>query len=82
MQTNNIKDEILSDALNNVDATLVWEKLMKYKQSGMNKDTMLSALDSLRLEMRQKGDEKTEDAIMDYMDLFAGWSSPKWRIYP
>ena len=61
---------------------IVWEKLMKYKQSGMDKDTMLSVLDSLRLEMRQKGDERTEDAIMDYMDLVAGWCSPRWRIFP
>lgn len=82
MQINDFRDDILADALKDVDETIGWEKLMKYKQSGIDKDTMLSVLDSLRLEMRQKGDEKTEDAIMEYMDLVDGWCSPKWRIYP
>jgi hypothetical protein len=82
MQKNIFKEEIMSDILNDVDASIVWEKLMKYKQSGMDKDTMYNALDSLRLEMRQKGDEKTEDAIMEYMDLVTGWCHPKWKIFP
>ena len=47
----------------------------------MDKTTMYNLLDSLRLEMRNKGDEKTEDAIMEFMDLVVGYCDPQWKIF-
>ena len=76
------REEVLRNLKSGSTPNDIYELLVKYKQSGMDKDTMLSVLDSLRLEMRPKGDEKTEDAIIEYMDLVDGWCSPKWRIYP
>ena len=44
------------------------ETLQKYKQLGIDQDTMLSVLESFRAEMCLKNDEETEDMIMDNMD--------------
>ena len=82
MEITEFREDILSDISSGVDSMIIWEKLIKYKELGMNKDTMYSILDSLRLEMRHKGDEKTEDAIMEYMDFVIGWCDPKWKIFP
>ena len=82
MEITKFREDILSDILSGVDSKIVWEKLKDYKEQGMDKETMYNILDSLRLEMRQKGDEKTEDAIMEYMDLVVGWCNPKWKIFP
>ena len=59
-----------------------YSTLLKYKKLGMNKDTMLSVLDSFRAEMREKDDEITEDMIMDYMDCVVGYCNPQWNLYP
>ena len=48
MLTDLFREEMLSDCLNGVAPLVVQEKLMKYKQSGMDKDTMYDVLDSLR----------------------------------
>ena len=56
--------------------------LFKYKQLGMDKDTMYNCLESLRSELRENGDELSEEKIMDYMDYVVGWCSPNMRIYP
>ena len=58
------------------------ETLKKYKQLGIDQDTMYSVLESFRAEMRLKNDEETEDMIMDNMDFVCGWCSPHMKIYP
>lgn len=58
------------------------ETLKKYKQLGIDQDTMLSVLESFRAEMRLKNDEETEDMIMNNMDLVCGWCAPQCKIFP
>lgn len=58
-----------------------WEVLVKYKNLGMDKETMYNALDLLRAEFRSKDDEESEDIVMDYMDLVVGWCNPRWRVF-
>ena len=82
MLTDLFREEMLSDCLNGVAPLVVQEKLMKYKQSGMDKDTMYDVLDSLRLEMHQNGNKKAEDIILEYMDFVIGWCNPKLSIFP
>ncbi len=75
------KKEFLFKISNDYDDIAVYKTLIKYKNQGMDKTTMYNLLDSLRLEMRNKGDEKTEDAIMEFMDLVVGYCDPQWKIF-
>lgn len=58
------------------------ETLKKYKKLGMEQKQMFDVLEAFRAEMRLKDDEKTEDMIMECMDVVCGWCSPQAKIYP
>lgn len=79
MITDTFREELISE-LNS--GSINYQTLAKYKYMGMDKDTMYKVLDSLRDEMRKKGDEELEDEIMDAMDLVVGWCSPQLKLFP
>ena len=81
MDHDDFKKEFLFKISNDYDDIAIYKSLIKYKNQGMDKTTMYNLLDSLRLEMRNKGDEKTEDAIMEFMDLVVGYCDPQWKIF-
>lgn len=54
----------------------------KYKNMGMDKDSMYHNLEDLMLEMRENKDEASENIIMDLMDRAVGWCNPDSRIFP
>lgn len=58
------------------------ELAVKYKDLGMDKESMYHNLEVLRQEMRAKEDEASEDLIMDLMDRVVGWCHTDCRIYP
>lgn len=58
------------------------ELAVKYKDLGMDKESMYHNLEVLRQEMRAKEDEASEDLIMDLMDRVVGWCNPDSRIFP
>jgi len=80
MITKQFREELLCELYN--DGTIKLETLRKYKALGMDKDSMYGVLESLCLEMRQKGDEKLEDDIMDAIDIVVGYCNPKLRLFP
>ncbi|SMC30922.1 hypothetical protein SAMN06296952_0029 [Oscillospiraceae bacterium] len=58
------------------------ELAVKYKDLGMDNESMYHNLEVLRQEMRAKEDEASEDLIMDLMDRVVGWCHTDCRIYP
>ena len=58
------------------------ELAVKYKDLGMDKESMYHNLEDLMLEMRENKDEASENLIMDLMDRVVGWCSPDSRLFP
>lgn len=82
MISDEFKEELLSELYDGKSGKIRLETLRKYKRLGMSKETMYTVLNSLREEMREKGDEKTEDIIMEAMDLVVGYCNPKIKLFP
>lgn len=81
MITDAFKQEILSEIRNGVDVMKSRETLLRYKELGIDKDSMYSVLDSLRDEMRKNGEDELEDAIIEIMDFIIGWCAPNMKIF-
>ena len=77
-----LRKEVLRILKSGAESESVYDLLIQYKQAGMDKDTMYNVLESIGDEMREIGDEKLEDEIIDYMDYVSGQCFPTWRIYP
>ncbi len=77
-----LRNEVLRNLKSGAESNEIYELLIKYKQSGMDQDTMYNVLESIRVEMRELGEEELEDEIMDYMDYVCGQCYPTWRLYP
>ena len=73
------REEVLKGLKTGSDLSEVSEK---YKNMGMDKDSMYRVLEVLRQEMRAKKDEASEDLIMDMRDRVVGWCNPDSRIFP
>ena len=73
------REKILAGLKTGSDLSEVSEK---YKNMGIDKDSMYRVLELLRQEMRAKKDEASEDLIMDLMDRVVGWCSPDSRLFP
>ena len=78
MDTSEFRKEILlaKDDLNSLRKISV-----KYRDLGMNKDTMYSEWGRIILEFRAKGDEEAEDRITDLSDYVMGYCIPEQRLY-
>lgn len=78
MDTSEFRKEILlaKDDLNSLRKISV-----KYRDLGMNKDTMYSELGRIILEFRAKGDEEAEDRITDLSDYVIGFCIPEQRLF-
>lgn len=73
------REEILAGLKTGSDLS---ELAVKYKDLGMDNESMYHNLEVLRQEMRAKKDEASEDLIMDLMDRVVGWCHTDCRIYP
>ncbi len=78
MDTSEFKKEILL-AKDNLQS--LWDVAVKYKDLGMDQDTMIDALVESILDLRAKGDEETEDRIADLADYVSGFCIPSQRLY-
>jgi hypothetical protein len=56
------------------------DEVLKLIEAGVDRDDLFNALESFRAEMRNAGDERSEDATADLMDLFVGWCRPEARL--
>ena len=74
------RKELISELING--GTIKLETLRKYKKLGMDRDSMYKVLEALSLEMREKGDEKSEDDILDAADVVCGFCSPQLKLFP
>lgn len=59
------------------DLRTLRECLIKFKDSGMNKESMLQNLEKLR----SRSDSETEDILLDLMDFVTGYCNPELSIY-
>lgn len=73
------REEILAGLKTGSDLS---ELAVKYKDLGMDKESMYHVLEVLMLELRENKDEASEDLIMDLMDRVVGWCNPDSRIFP
>ena len=73
------REEILAGLKTGADLS---ELAVKYKDLGMDKESMYHVLEVLMLELRENKDEASEDLIMDLMDRVVGWCNPDSRIFP
>jgi len=78
MEISEFRKEILL-AKDNIDS--LWKVAVKYRDLGMDKDTMYNELETIILELRAKGDEETEDRITDLSDYVIGFCIPKLRLF-
>lgn len=60
------------------DFHYLYEYLIKCKNNGMNKESMLENLEGIRSICDS---EEDEDMILDLMDFVGGWCSPHMRIF-
>ena len=81
MDADEIKEIIRTLIDNESNDETIYETLVKYKEHGLSQDAMYAIFDSLREEMRNKGEEAKEDKIMEFMDLVTGFCNHKWKIY-
>jgi hypothetical protein len=47
---------------------------------GVDRETVLAALDDVRREARDQGRDEIEDVVMEVMDFVVGWSNPRLRL--
>jgi hypothetical protein len=80
MIADEFRKELISELSNGGSIKL--ETLRKYKKLGMDQDSMYKVLEALMLEMREKGDEKSEDDVMDAADVVVGFCSPQLKLFP
>ena len=73
------KEEVLKGLKNGSDLS---ELAVKYKNLGMDNESMYHNIEVLRQEMRENKDEASEDLIMDLMERIVGWCNPDSRIFP
>ncbi len=76
-----LRKEVLRKLKSGTKPNGIYDLLVQYKLAGMDKDTMYNVLESIRVEMRELGEEELEDEIMDNMDCVDGWCSPESDIY-
>lgn len=48
--------------------------------AGYPRQRLYDDFESVRAEMRERGQEEKEDAVMDVMDFLTGWCSPGARL--
>lgn len=72
------KQLLLSEIKNNHNNILILrECLLKYKNSGMDKDSMIRNLEELRID----SDSVTEDILLELMDFVVGFCNPDLSIF-
>jgi DNA-binding SARP family transcriptional activator len=59
------------------DLLLLRESLIKFKNDGMDKETMLENLEKLRT----TSDPETEDIFLELMDFVVGYCSPHLSVF-
>ena len=57
------------------------EILLKYKNLGMTQHNMYKSMFKVMVELRIRGDEATEDDLMDLMDCIVGFCSSTSAIF-
>lgn len=59
------------------DLRILRECLIRFKNNGMDKDSMLENLEKLR----SGSDSETEDILLELMDFVAGYCNPSLSIF-
>lgn len=59
------------------DLLILRESLIRFKNKGMDKKSMLANLE----ELRSESDTETEDVLLELMDFVVGYCNPKLLIY-
>lgn len=60
------------------DLLILREFLIRFKNNGMDKESMLKNLEELR---SRSDSEETEDILLDLMDFITGWCNPGLNIF-
>ena len=70
--------KVLSAEIEEKNNLLVLHKcLMKFKNAGMDKDSMIKSLK----ELINSSDSETEDVLLELMDFVVGYCNPNW-LFP
>ncbi len=79
----NIEERLLGLARSIPPARLVPE-LREYARdllaTGYPRQRLYDDFENVRAELRERGQEEQEDAVMDVMDFLVGWCSPGARL--
>ena len=59
------------------DLMILREFLIRFKDNGMNKESLLKNMEELR---SRSGSEETEDVLLELMDFITGWCNPNLDI--
>ena len=78
MDSSEFRKEILL-AKDNLDS--LWKVAVKYRDLGMDKETMYNQLGEIILDLRAHGDEASEDRITDLSDYVIGYCIPEQRLF-
>ena len=70
--------KVLSVEIEEKNNLLVLHKcLMKFKNAGMDKESMIKSLK----ELRNSSDSETEDVLLELMDFVVGYCNPNLSIF-
>ena len=74
---NQFKNEINQAVINNTDLLEIREILLDYKNNGMDKQSMLSEINSMRI----KSNPETEDVLLELLDFIEGYCNPSLAVF-
>ena len=69
--------QFFSKETNNKGLLVLREKLIEFKNDGMDQKTMVQLFEKLR----QTSDSNTEDTLLELMDFVYGYCNPNLLIY-
>ena len=74
---NQFKNEINQAVINNTDLLEIREILLDYKNNGMDKQSMLSEINNMRI----KSNPETEDVLLELLDFIEGYCNPSLAVF-
>jgi hypothetical protein len=74
--------ERLEEALDSSDAGAAYALAVELRDAGLTQAELLAVFDAVRARHHDDPDERKYDAVLDVMDLIAGWCSRDNALYP
>ncbi|MEM6265202.1 MAG: hypothetical protein AAGI38_22050 [Bacteroidota bacterium] len=75
------KNHLKAVILNGVDILQIRLQIVQMREKGFSQDETLSILKELRANFAKKGNEKSEDRVLELLDYVYGFCQETYRIW-